>query len=542
VKQTASPNRYSVEAVARMARISALFSPTRGVLELAEIARLAVIPRRTAAKIIATMEGRELLSRANGAEAWALGPAWLRLADCKLSRIDIRAAALPVMRWMREQLNETLIVAVRSGDRRIIVECMVSTQPIRRVSEVGDETALHVGSSGRTILSGMSDPEVTNYLKRVKLINYGYDTVTDPARVRSDVRKVRRKGFLTARAELTKESFSSSAPIRFHSGEVAAALTITFPLLRLTDELRDTSIRLVIGGAQRISERLGYQGRDGRPRECNFMTTATKFRSVSPSRTRYERPGVRVIERAADILACFIETSETLTLRDITDRTGIHKATAFRIITTLVEDGILNQSTAGARYELGFFALRCADAILGVDSLRDRALPIMMQLRDELNETVVLARRRGIFVLNVDKIVSRHDIVETPIIGVSTLLHETPAGLAILSTFDSQSLDEYFAAASPSPTSTQQRAIIENIRQTKARGAVLFQGRRLSPILAAPIRDSTSEAVAAFSIAIPLGRANPQFVRRCLGKLTRAARKLATSQALRAASVPEPLT
>jgi DNA-binding IclR family transcriptional regulator len=257
MKQTAPRKRYSVEAVARAARISALFSPTCGVLDLGEIARLAEIPRRTAAKIIATMESREFLFRV-GAGSWALGPAWLRLAECKRSRIDIRAAAFPVLRWMREQLNETFIVAVRSGDRRVIVECIVSTQPVRRVSEVGDETPLHVGSSGRAILSGMSDAEITSYLKRVKLINYGYDTVTDPARIWADVRKVRRSGFLTARAEITKESFSSSAPICSYSGEVIAALTITFPLSRLTDELRDTSIDVVMGGAQRISERLGY--------------------------------------------------------------------------------------------------------------------------------------------------------------------------------------------------------------------------------------------------------------------------------------------
>ena len=258
MKQVGPRKRYSVEAVARLAHISALFSPTCGVLDLGEIARRAGIPRRSAAKIIATMESREFLSRVDGAGSWALGPAWLRLADCKRSRIDIRAAALPVMRWMRERLNETFILGVRSGDRRVIVECMVSTQPIRRVSEVGDETPLHVGSSGRTILSGMSDTEIAAYLKRSKLINYGYDTVTDPARIWSDVRKVRRNGFLTARAEITKESFSSSAPIRSYSGDIAAALTITFPLSRLTGELRDASIRVVMEGAQRISMRLGY--------------------------------------------------------------------------------------------------------------------------------------------------------------------------------------------------------------------------------------------------------------------------------------------
>lgn len=267
------------------------------------------------------------------------------------------------------------------------------------------------------------------------------------------------------------------------------------------------------------------------------MASAPKPRRVVSSRTRKPRGGVRVIERAADILACFIETSESLTLRDITDRTDVHKATAFRILATLVEEGILDQSAPGAPYELGFFALRRADAILGVDTLRERALPIMTQLRDELNETVVLARRQGTLVLNLDKVVSRHGIVETPTIGVSTPLHDAPAGLAILSTFDAPSLDEYFAAADPLPTRAQQRAIVEDIRQAKARGAVLIHSERRSPILAAPITDSTSEAVAALSIAIPSGRAEPKFIRRCLSKLSKASRQLTMRQAPRITTV-----
>lgn len=250
-------DRYSVEAVQRFARISALFSVERCELDLREIARLAGVPVRTAAKIVATLERRDFLSRAAGG-GWRLGPAWLRLADCKRSHIDVRAAASPVMRWVREQLNETIILGVRAGDRRIIVECMVSTQPIRRVSRVGDEHPLHVGSSGRTILSGLGDAEIAGYLKRTKLINCGYDTVTDPARIWADVRKVRRNGYLTARAEITKESFSSSAAIRSYTGEIVAALTITLPISRLTDELRDTSIRVVTEGAGRISSRLGH--------------------------------------------------------------------------------------------------------------------------------------------------------------------------------------------------------------------------------------------------------------------------------------------
>ena len=75
--------------------------------------------------------------------------------------------------------------------------------------------------------------------------------------------------------------------------------------------------------------------------------------------------------------------------------------------------------------------------------LRHKAVPIMVQLRDELNETVVLAQRRGNHILNLDKVVCRQGIIEAPIIGVWTLLHESPAGLAVLSTFGEQELESY---------------------------------------------------------------------------------------------------
>ncbi|MDF2120435.1 IclR family transcriptional regulator [Roseiarcaceae bacterium H3SJ34-1] len=254
------PNRerYNVEAVQRVASICALFSAERPSLSLREIARLTAIPVRTAAKIVSTLEARKLLSSTGRNGEWSLGPHWLQIADYKRNRTNIREAATSILYALREQLNETFIFGVRDGDRRIIAECLISTQPIRRVSKVGDEIPLHVGSSGRSILSGLSDAEISEYLSRAKLINYGYDTMTDPKRIWADIRKSRQDGYLTSKAEITKESFSSSAAIRSYRGEVVAALTITFPLSRLTDDLRSQSIRLAMDGAQRISRRLGY--------------------------------------------------------------------------------------------------------------------------------------------------------------------------------------------------------------------------------------------------------------------------------------------
>jgi DNA-binding IclR family transcriptional regulator len=236
------------------------------------------------------------------------------------------------------------------------------------------------------------------------------------------------------------------------------------------------------------------------------------------------RPRVRVLDRAVDVLTCFTETNASLSLQAISKKTGIHKATAFRILSTLVNEKILDQPASEALYELGFFALRCADTILDSNELRRRALPIMVLLRDELNETVVLALRRGNSTMNVDKVVSHQGIIEAPTIGIDTPLHESPAGLAILTTFAEGEIDQYLKAVCPDWGSVETSAVYERIGKTKALLANPVRASAQTTI-AAPISDQ-GRAIAALSIAIPEERADRDLVQRCLKKLLQASSRL----------------
>lgn len=236
--------------------------------------------------------------------------------------------------------------------------------------------------------------------------------------------------------------------------------------------------------------------------------------------------GVRVIDRAADLLFCFDESHEKLALQDLSRRTGIHKATAFRILTTLVEGGILDQPVPGGPYELGFFALRRADALLEADVLRQRALPIMRQLRDELNETIVLAQRRGNVILNVDRVVSGHGLIEAPAIGVPTPLHESAAGLAVLSTVSPGEIDAYLEGLGGRWTPAMIDALRARIRRAKVGLASAAHGQSQASGLSVPILDGSGRAIAVLSIAVPSERAEPRLVRHCAGRLRRACRSL----------------
>lgn len=60
---------------------------------------------------------------------------------------------------------------------------------------------------------------------------------------------------------------------------------------------------------------------------------------VSQSDT--ESRGVQAVERACRLLKCFRQDDEVLRLRDFVERTGMHKATASRLLRTLAKEGLL---------------------------------------------------------------------------------------------------------------------------------------------------------------------------------------------------------
>jgi DNA-binding IclR family transcriptional regulator len=159
--------------------------------------------------------------------------------------------------------------------------------------------------------------------------------------------------------------------------------------------------------------------------------------------------------------------------------------------------------------------------MLAASDIRQRAAPIMRQLRDELNETIVLSIRNGNQILNLDKFLTRQGIIEAPTIGVYTALHETSAGLAILSTFDEDALDGYIKECCSDMTAGEVRALRGSIAKPEAAAKTAIHNRTL----AVAIVDGDG-AHAALSIQIPSGRIEPALAERCLKGLRKAARKL----------------
>src|SRR6266446_3864379 len=93
--------------------------------------------------------------------------------------------------------------------------------------------------------------------------------------------------------------------------------------------------------------------------------------------------------KALELLSAFSFREPRLSLAELATRTGIPRATAFRLLSTLEQSGFL-QKIHGA-YQLGIKCFVLGNIVAGGLDLRETAHPHLVALRDATRETTQIA-------------------------------------------------------------------------------------------------------------------------------------------------------
>ncbi len=151
------------------------------------------------------------------------------------------------------------------------------------------------------------------------------------------------------------------------------------------------------------------------------------------------------IEKALDILMAFAPENPEMGTVEISQRMGLHKATASRILLTLTRRGFLQQNPTNKKFRLGRSSLLIGRAAAIQKGLVALARPYVDQLRDELNETVMIEKLDGeqTTLLYVAEGQQRHRI--TSGVGDRLPAHATAGAKAILAFSDDDSVARLLA-------------------------------------------------------------------------------------------------
>lgn len=218
------------------------------------------------------------------------------------------------------------------------------------------------------------------------------------------------------------------------------------------------------------------------------------------------------IEKAIDILFCFDAEHPQLRLTDISAKLGLHKSTAYRLLSLLKKRGLIVSCPSSQLYSLGPGLVELAWVVLRQQDLRSVCHPYLERLRQATNETVNLNTRVGDQRVCVEELESEQNIKYSQTVGLAAPLHVGAPGKALLAFLPASELNALLGelpltAITPSTLSDPERLRTE-LSIVQMRGFAISIGER-SPgasAVAAPIWNWSGRPVAAISVLGPAQR------------------------------------
>jgi IclR family acetate operon transcriptional repressor len=250
---------YSIEVLRRAFDILTAFSHVKPAMSLAEVVAAVQLPKTTVFRVLSSLIEGGYCEWDPRTGKYGLGFELLRLADIRRRQGNVHDVAAPVMREIRDAVNETVILSVRAGDSRVHIDFVEGLHAMRRMADLGVPAPLYAGAASKVLLAGMEDDEIEAYLDRTDLTAFQDSTITDRAVLWREVRAIRKRGFAESKGELFPGGGALAAPIKDFSAKTIAVMDILTPEHRYTAEHREHCIAILLEGARRASERLGYR-------------------------------------------------------------------------------------------------------------------------------------------------------------------------------------------------------------------------------------------------------------------------------------------
>jgi DNA-binding IclR family transcriptional regulator len=229
-----------------------------GELGVTELGRRLGVHKATSSRLAAALARHGLIERDPVSDRYRLGFGLIRLAGAAMAGLDLVSSARPVLEELAEQTHETVTLGVISGDDVVSIDQVTGTRSIVSVSWVGKRTSLHTTSTGKVLLSAMSDAELDRRFAR-GLERSTPRTVTDPTELRTQLAEIRRRGWAQTLEELEEGLNAVAAPVRQADGEVVGALSVSGPAFRVRPVDLPRLGRLTALAAEKVSRRLGHQ-------------------------------------------------------------------------------------------------------------------------------------------------------------------------------------------------------------------------------------------------------------------------------------------
>jgi|YelNatPaOPRAMG01_1025707.scaffolds.fasta_scaffold01632_9 DNA-binding IclR family transcriptional regulator len=252
-------NRLSnIQSLERALNIINILAYSEKPVGVTEIGKLLGIHKSTAYRLILTLRQFGYVEQDEETERYYLGLKPLELSNIILERLDIRKIAHPYLEELSGRVNETVHLAVREEDEIVYIDKVESKQAIRMYSRVGARAPLYCTALGKCLLAFGPQELIEKWIFKKELPPRTESTIKTGEELQKELMEIKRLGYALDREEFEQGVKCIGVPILNKSERAIAAISISIPAFRVTEEKIQDFIPILLETGEKISKRLKF--------------------------------------------------------------------------------------------------------------------------------------------------------------------------------------------------------------------------------------------------------------------------------------------
>jgi DNA-binding IclR family transcriptional regulator len=254
-----------VQTIERTSLILDILGQSPQGLSIGDLSEKAGLPKGTTHRLLTSLAYFDHVRQNSMTKNYHLGFKLVELGNRLLSQLDLRTEAHPFLIQLAERTKETVHMVVLDNNEALYVDKVEPSQPadgsrmVCMVSVMGSRIPTHCSAVGKVMLAFLPQERLIEIVGDKGLPRRTENTITDFKELKTHLQHIRKQGYALDDEENEKGVKCVAAPIRDQSGNVAAAVSISVPGIRIrTDALLTTYKDQVVETAMKISNKLGY--------------------------------------------------------------------------------------------------------------------------------------------------------------------------------------------------------------------------------------------------------------------------------------------
>lgn len=226
-------------------------------MSLAELSVESGLANSTTHRLLVSMKHLDYVEYDAVLGLWSIGVQAFSVGNAYLRKRDFVSQARSYMRELVSETGETSNIAVLKGDKHVFVGQIECSEVMRMVVQIGSEGHLHAAGVGKALLSALSEDEICGIAERTGLSKLSDKTITNVTGLLKELEKIRETGYSFDDEEQTNGLRCIASNIYNEYGEAIAAVSISGPTVRLSDDRIKTLAETVKKKARAITRVVG---------------------------------------------------------------------------------------------------------------------------------------------------------------------------------------------------------------------------------------------------------------------------------------------